>query len=350
MNSAFTPEEIKKFLNNELDGDSEKAAVIADYLHGLSSEALDELLPDAAFLEGTPVEIPGTIQSVMRKQVKKAVKGNDGSWRKPLLIAACLIGFLLAGHFLLKLTVSQEVLSPVTFDLTRKSVANNTGTERYIHLPDGSGVLLKPGARISYQDNYKDNRFVYLDGQARFDVKHDPSKPFRVIASGIGTLDIGTSFWVDNDKKMGEITIKLLEGSIAVKSLENSFPDKNIYLQPGQQIKIFKREGHYLVSNLYPTKVIENKGVDPSALSDKTAITNWTNQAYSFSKSPLRKVFDQLSARYQVEIQVDPALLDNREFTGKIMYSDSLNVLLDAICNLNHLSYTRKGNKILVTK
>jgi len=350
MNNEYTPDELKQFLNNELDG--EKAEQIADYLQGLSGESLEEILPDAQFMEGALVEIPGRIQSAMRRKIQRELKGRLNYWQNPLMIAACLVGLLLAGAFLLQLLSGSY--APLTrtgdVDLARKIIINNSGAQKYIHLPDGSGVLLMPKASVRYLNNFLENRFVYMEGKARFDVKHDALRPFTVIANGIGTLDIGTSFWVNNNKNKAEITIRLEEGSIAVKSLENSFPYKNIHLQPGQLIKIFKNEGHYLVSNLQRPNSLPQLRSKTTGLADKAIVTNWTNQAYSFSKSPLRKVFDQLAIRYQVEITADPALLENMEFTGKIMYNDSLNVILEAICKLNHLSFTRKESKIQITQ
>lgn len=348
MNSEFTPEDIKRFLNDELDG--EKAEEIAIYLKGLSNQALDEYLSDEGFNSLTPAEIPGTIQSAMRKAVRREVRDASGRWKKTLLIAACLIGFFLAAGYLLQFTSQQQSDDINSFSLTREVIGNNSAEEKYIHLPDGSGVLLKPNASVSYLDNFTENRFVYMEGNARFDVKHDARHPFTVVANGIGTLDIGTSFWVNSDKSKGEITVQLLEGSVAVKSLENSFPEKNVYLQPGEQIQIRKHAGNYLVSNIYETKQQGAIASKPASNEEKQAMTTWTNAAYSFSKSPLKKVFDQLAVRYQVEIKVDQDILQDREFTGKIMYTDSLNILLEAICNLNHLHYNRNGNKIQITE
>ncbi|UAY55546.1 FecR family protein [Arachidicoccus terrestris] len=348
MNSAFTPEDIDRFLNNDLEG--EKAEKIAAYLKERSGQELGQYLSDEEFYSTKPVEIPHTIQLVMRKTVRREVRDASGKWKKSLLIAACLIGFFLTAHYLLKLTAQNTEGDLDRYTLSRKTIRNSTAGEKYVHLPDGSGVLLKPDASVSYQDNFTDNRFVYLEGKARFDVKHNATRPFTVVANGIGTLDIGTSFWINSDKSKEEITVQLLEGRVAVKSLENSFPEKNIYLQPGQQIRIKKRAGGYLVSNMYDSKHRDAIAATAPSIGDRQMVTTWTNAAYSFSKSPLQKVFEQLSIRYQVEIKIDPHLLENREFTGKIMYADSLNILLDAICNLNHLHYTRSGNTIQITE
>lgn len=348
MNSEFTPEDIEKFLNNELDG--EKAEKIAAFLEQLPGGELDRHLPDEQFYRTDPVEIPRVIQSVMRKAVRREVTGMSGRWKKPLLIAACVAGFFLAANYLLKLTTQHSGFDLNSYSLNKEIIRNNSGQEKYIHLPDGSGVLLKPNAAITYMDNFKDNRFLYMEGNARFDVKHDRHHPLTVIANGISTLDIGTSFWINSDKSKEEIKVQLLEGSVAVKSLENIHPLKNVYLQPGQQILIRKHKGDYLVSNINGAKHQDANTTLSYSADDKQVVTTWQNAAYSFSKSPLQKVFDQLAVRYQVEIKVDSHIVQDREFTGKIMYTDSLNVLLDAICNLNHLSYIRNGNKIQITE
>ncbi|SEA36638.1 FecR protein [Arachidicoccus rhizosphaerae] len=350
MNSVFTTEEIKRFLNNELDEllKDNKAEKIAEYLKSLSDEELNQILPDQEFEQIQPAIIPKVIRVKMHKNIKRQINGQ-GNWYKILLIAACLIGLVFAGYYLLNITINPTSNLPLTQDLARTIITNKTKSDSYIHLPDGSGVLLKPEAQISYLSNFTQNRFVYMQGNARFDVLHNPNKPFSVIANGIGTLDIGTSFWVNNNKSKGEVTVTLLEGSIAVKSIQNNIPEKNIYLKPGQKIKISKIKGNYIVSNTQQrkeSKILSDYG---AITSNKQVQTNWTNEAFSFSKSPLQNVFEQLSARYHVEITVNPAILKDREFTGKIMYGDSLNILLDAICNLNQLKYNRKGNKIQIT-
>lgn len=348
MNSEFTPEDIKKFLLNELE--EEKTEKIAAFLKTMSSQQLDTYMPDQVFYETDPIEVPGPIQIRMRKAVKKEVRGNTGDWRKPLFLAACFIGLIMGGYYLVTLTNHPTGGDLTAYTLTNMQVSNKTGKDKYIHLPDGSGVLLKPAASIRYLSNFIENRFVYMDGNARFDVKHDARHPLTVVASGIGTLDIGTSFWIYNNKNKAEVTVQLLEGSIAVKSLENSFPAKNIYLQPGEQIRIRKQVGDYFVSRMQQIDPQTQVDPLPTNAKNRLAVTNWTNAAYSFSKSPLQKVFEQLSARYHVTILADPVLIQNREFTGKIMYTDSLNILLNAICNLNHLSYTTNGKKIQITE
>ena len=346
MKQEITPEDIDQFLKNSLRGP--KADKVAAFLGQLTLEELEQYLPDTDFYEQDIAQIPSGHKKALRRAVRKEVRGENGYWKKTLLVAASMVGFMFLASYLLKLTKRPAYKHTALYSLEQKKINNNTGKEKYIHLPDGSGVMLKPGARLTFMDNFMENRFLYMDGMARFDVKHDARHPFIVIANGISTLDLGTSFWVNSDQAKQEVRIQLLEGSIAVKSMEDNGLLENIHLRPGQQILIRKNMGDYLVSNLYPAESSTLPVAHVAALNRTEGETTWNNAAYRFSKSSLRSVFDQLEVSYQVQIEVNPALIQNSVFTGKILYTDSLNTILDAICTINHLSYERIENKIKI--
>jgi transmembrane sensor len=63
-------------------------------------------------------------------------------------------------------------------------------------LADGSRVLLAPGTKLTRPLRFEETRSVELDGEAFFQVAHDPARPFHVLAAGTVTQVLGTEFTV----------------------------------------------------------------------------------------------------------------------------------------------------------
>jgi ferric-dicitrate binding protein FerR (iron transport regulator) len=68
------------------------------------------------------------------------------------------------------------------------------GEKREIILKDGSRVFLNSGSKISYPENFKEDRRISLEGEAFFEVVPNPKRPFRIIAGTTQTKVLGTSF------------------------------------------------------------------------------------------------------------------------------------------------------------
>lgn len=69
-----------------------------------------------------------------------------------------------------------------------------TAEVRRIVLQDGSEVTLAPDSAIAVAYEPAARRVRLLSGEAFFDVKPDPSRPFRVLAAAVETVVVGTSF------------------------------------------------------------------------------------------------------------------------------------------------------------
>lgn len=84
---------------------------------------------------------------------------------------------------------------------------------RLISLPDGTRVWLNQNTEIDYPARFsKNERNVTLKGEAFFEVKRDPSRPFIITSGAVKTTVLGTSFNVraynDNDAQVSVRTGK----------------------------------------------------------------------------------------------------------------------------------------------
>lgn len=92
---------------------------------------------------------------------------------------------------------------------------------RLLCLSDGTRVWLNQNSEIEYPVKFlKHERAVTLKGEAFFEVKRDPSRPFVITSGNIKTTVLGTSF---NIKAYSDNTpeVNVRTGKVKVESLQN---------------------------------------------------------------------------------------------------------------------------------
>jgi transmembrane sensor len=95
-------------------------------------------------------------------------------------------------------------------------VTTAPGEIAHYTLPDGSTLTLNAAstARIAFSDK---QRIVYLSGgEGFFDVKHNPNRPFIVVAGKKRVVVAGTKFNVDYFPKQRDMQVAVVEGLVNV--------------------------------------------------------------------------------------------------------------------------------------
>lgn len=108
------------------------------------------------------------------------------------------------------------------------------GDRSTVMLPDGSTMILNTdtGVDVDFQDGRRD--IVLLQGEAWFDVQHDPAHPFRV-SGGFGQAVVkSTTFAVRRRPDRDEIVLET--GRVDVSCLCDSA--EQIRLQPGEAVTV----------------------------------------------------------------------------------------------------------------
>jgi transmembrane sensor len=88
------------------------------------------------------------------------------------------------------------------------------GEARLIELADGSKVRLNTDSAIDVKLEERNRTIRFLKGEARFDVAHDPKRPFLVTARDGSVQALGTVFNLRQRKDFTEVTV--IEGQVAV--------------------------------------------------------------------------------------------------------------------------------------
>lgn len=112
------------------------------------------------------------------------------------------------------------------------------GELRTVRLSDGSRATLDRGAALADRSTERERHFVIERGRARFDVVHDPARPFLVDAGEGRVVAHGTVF--DVGIEGGAVRVVLLKGSVEVRERTFVKPGRRAsrFLAPGEELMV----------------------------------------------------------------------------------------------------------------
>ncbi|SHN42646.1 FecR family protein [Chitinophaga sp. CF418] len=177
---------------------------------------------------------------------------------------------------------------------------------RTVRLPDGSSVVLQPGARISYPVCAGRNckREVYLSGAAFFEVSRNTLQPFIVYANEMVINVLGTSFHVkayDQDSLV-EVYVKTGKVALSIQPLGS----KMVSNVSANQQAILQRN-----TLAVSVQLAEQHQIDPKAPAA-------TNYSFVFNDAPVDSVINTIEQAYGVHIRYDKALLADCRLTASL--------------------------------
>lgn len=164
------------------------------------------------------------------------------------------------------------------------TVRTPQGGQYRVILPDSSIVRLNAVSSLRFPVVFGEReRIVEVEGEAFFDVQHDPDRPFRVVLPGGARIEVlGTSFNVKAYRDEPAIKTTLASGTIRMHS-----GDREILLRPGQQalLPITKPESIQLETDV-----------------NLEAETSWKDGYFQFEDMALDDIMRQIARWYDVEI------------------------------------------------
>ena len=158
-------------------------------------------------------------------------------------------------------------------------------------LPDGTNVILGANSRLEYSKTFMDNelREVSLSGKARFNVKRDEKKPFRVKSGELQTEVLGTVFDI-NSYPGNYPSVVLYKGHVRTGNQK-----ERVDLFPGQQ-----------------AVVNEGKKLDVSTANLDKA-DSWSKGMFDYDDTSLGEVVKEIGTWYNVSVMAKSAsLLETR--------------------------------------
>ena len=120
-----------------------------------------------------------------------------------------------------------ESLAPVFAGHFNERYEAPMESRRIVRLPDGSRATLEPGARLTYRASFFPRpRTLTLEGEARFQARPDPDRPFEVHANGVLVRAIGTVFTVRANPWESTVHVSVEEGAVRASPETLSSPPR----------------------------------------------------------------------------------------------------------------------------
>jgi ferric-dicitrate binding protein FerR (iron transport regulator) len=194
------------------------------------------------------------------------------------------------------LVILSSFILYLTFFKADQVVLQTAGNILHNVLPDGSEVWLNTESRLTYDEDFDENRLVKLEGEAFFNVKRNPEKPFVIRSEDAQVGVLGTSFNVKAYKNEIQTEVFVVTGKVRLGINDQ---EKYIILTPGTT-GILTKKGHRLIT--------EPQG-DANILA-------WKNKRLVFKKTPLGTVVRILRSYFKRDIRVKNEALLSCRFTG----------------------------------
>lgn len=206
---------------------------------------------------------------------------------------------------------------------------NTASIPQTIILSDGSEVRLSPDSRLSYPARFAGTRReVVLTGDAFFEIRKNPAKPFYVLANEVVTKVLGTSFRVrayEADQNV-VVTVKTGQVSVYARSTRSETARSltpTLVLTPNQRA-VYVRDLAQLRKDLIERPALLAEAPRP--------------EAFAFDDSPVAVVFDALERAYGVRIVYDREALAACTLTATFS-DETLYERLDLIARTLGLRY-----------
>jgi transmembrane sensor len=251
--------------------------------------------------------------------------------------AAASVAIVLGGAWFL----SQQTKfnkNPITHTLQTPhgiEVKNTATNPRQIQLEDGSVVILKANSSVTYPEHFgKQSRSVFLKGEAFFNVKRDPTKPFVVHAGELVTEVLGTSFTVKSYEDAQSIEVLVATGRVSVyeNSSKPTQQRNGLILTPNQKI-IFDKASRKLTPSIVEKPVVIQPPTHPTT--------------FIFDETPLPNVLKKLENAYGLQIIIENQMLSQCVFTADLNELP-LRTQLDLICKSVNASFEQRGTSIFI--
>jgi len=198
-------------------------------------------------------------------------------------------------------------------------------------LPDGTNVKLNAGSYIKFPKTFNGNkREVVLEGEAYFDVSHNPSKPFYIHTGELCTKVLGTSFNINYKKQLNILEVAVETGLVSVLNTENHNNQQGLLLKPEQMA------------------IIEKDKKPVKTRFDYQAIFGWKNGLLILEESALPEIFEKLEKWYGLEF-IYPEDIKHVAYSGGKFDNKPLKEVLDGLSYSLKFNYSIQNNKVMIT-
>lgn len=206
------------------------------------------------------------------------------------------------------------------------SYVTKTGENRAVTFEDGSVAYLNTRTKLQWLGDTQDRKVRLLEGEALFDVVHDPARPFRILLDNSEIQVLGTRFDVYR-KKSGDVVVTVLEGAVRVQDVgqDGDRPSWQRELHANQRI-VYRSIG--LTRDVHRTAAVN--------------AIKWRDGVFEIENETLPNVLDELSRYTDRHISISDPRLAQLHLVGALNVRD-VRAALARIQKLAPVSVTEHG-------
>jgi transmembrane sensor len=238
-----------------------------------------------------------------------------------ILVAAAAITFLVAiGELSLLIAGKTSLRQMASASIT---VTTNEGEKAHLMLADSTEVILNSGSTLQYNRFYNiKDRNVKFTGEAFFDVRTNPEKPFVVQLDQMNISATGTRFNILSFGNEDRVETTLEKGAITV-SIKDKEPVK---LKSGQQVVYFVKSKQVLVREVATD-----------------TYTSWKENKLRFNDTPFAEVLRRIGRKYNVVFEITNRDLLNLKYTATFIDEpvEKVMQMLSAVSPITYKIYNR---------
>jgi transmembrane sensor len=266
------------------------------------------------------------VRTALQKRIREATARKPGKSTPIILyrMAAGLVLFCAVGLFYYAWQSSARNASVENYF----SVTTQTGVVRKIVLPDSSIAWLNAASHLRIQSSFDgSSREVFLEeGEAFFEIRKNPEKPFIVHAAGMDIRVLGTSFNVRSYQAAPEVSVSVSTGRVSVSKEREQLA----VLIPDQQLKYDRLTGKH-----------------SRATVDAAHARAWKDGNTYLHQASFAELALVLKNTYGLVVRAgDPAIQDH-QFTLRLRRDVAVDQLLNLITSIHNTHYRKEGNEVV---
>ncbi|WP_230769178.1 FecR family protein [Sphingomonas sp. Leaf4] len=251
-------------------GRAELRAWLAESLdHAVAFDRFRRLLGDPALFDAVASE-PALPPTAAPRRARWRGRGVGTRLRRRLAIAAAAVLVIVA------VPLGWRAVAPGPVD--RRDYASAIAQRRAVMLPDGSAMTLDAASRITIAFGSGGRDLSLATGAARFDVRHDGTRPFRVDTGDATMTALGTNF--SAERLPGGSELRVFRGRVRL-DVPGSEP---VVVEAGRYASV--RDGGILLHRLGDADRMSWRGawIDGDAIPLATAVA----RLQRYSATPIR--------------------------------------------------------------
>jgi ferric-dicitrate binding protein FerR (iron transport regulator) len=303
--------------NHKNEIEAQKAKTLILHLHFKKNNLSKE------FINTEWNKLSKRLELTKKNKETKTLNFLNNNWWKSVA-AACLL-LISFGSFYYFFFQKNNIET-----ITLSEIIVPKGEIKKVMLPDGTLVFINSDSKLSYDNLFSQKtREVYLEGEAFFDVKHNPEKPFIVKTVENRIRVLGTAFNIYAYPNEDIYRASLERGKILI-----SHKDEN------KEYELKVNQSYLLLRGSNQSKIFETKSIE--------TYSSWKNGNIDFKNQSFTNILRVLERTHNIVFILQNHNLGNCKYTGNFNTKDDINTILGVIKLPTPFEYEIHNDTIII--